>query len=289
MACCIKENKARSAVDFSSAFLNSDKLRHFVKCMKGDTVDTWSPGEHSMTSGLSMTGPKLYAEVRRYVRHCDLCQRMKMSTSVPYGLLQPIEVHSPLHTVGMEKIGLFKTSRGYKYIIVAIDYLTKIVEAKPLRNIDAATVQKFAERRIILKHGCPATVITDPDAQMMARSTEAYFKHRCIRHVAASAYHLAANGLCERANNTVKEMIAMTTAGAEKWADVLPYVVFCYNTGYQETVRQTPFLLVYGRDPVVRERLQKARELPATQIRLAQEKQMQHFDKHHNDFLLERG
>lgn len=257
--------------------------------------------------------PKLYADVRRYVRHCDLCQKMKMSTSVPYGLLQPIEVHSPFHTVGMDIIGPFKTSRGYKYIIVAIDYLTKFVEAKPLRNIEAPTVQRFVERRIILKHGCPATIITDRGTQMMARSTEAYFKHRGIRHAATTAYHPAANGLCERANKTIKQMIAMLTSGGEKWADVLPYVVFCYNTGYQDTVRQTPFFLVYGRDPVlpldvvysrreleelkeessyftvVRERLQKARELAATYIRLAQEKQKEHFDKHHKDIVLERG
>ncbi|KAL1424205.1 hypothetical protein MTO96_020416 [Rhipicephalus appendiculatus] len=77
--------------------------------------------------------------------------------------------------------------------------------------------------------------------------------------------------------------------------------------------RQTPFFLVYGRDPVlpldvvysrreleelkeessyftlVRERLQKARELAATHIRLAQEKQKQQFDKHHKDIVFERG
>ncbi|KAL1433526.1 hypothetical protein MTO96_012364 [Rhipicephalus appendiculatus] len=107
----------------------------------------------------------------------------------------------------------------------------------------------------------------------------------------------------------------MTTAGGEKWADVPPYVAFCYNTEYQDTVRQTPFFRVYGRDPalpldvvysrrelqelkeessyftVLRERLQKARELAATHIRLARKKtkQMQQFDKHHKDVVFERG
>lgn len=105
----------------------------------------------------------------------------------------------------------------------------------------------------------------------------------------------------------------MTTTGGEKWAYVLPYVVFCYNTGYQDTVRQTPFFLVYGRDPVlpldvvysrleleelkedssygavVSERLKKARELAAAYIRLAQEKQKDYFNKHHKDVVFERG
>lgn len=237
---------------------------------------------------------------------------MNTSPVAPLGLLQPIEVHSPFHTIGLDIVGPFKSSRGYKYIIVAIDYLTKFVEAKPVRNIEAVTVQKFIERRIILKHGCPAVIITDRGTQMMAKSTAAYLQHRGIRHSPTTAYHPAANGLCERANKTLKQMISMLTAKGEKWADILPYVVFCYNTGYQDTIRETPFLLVYGRDPVlpldvsfnrkelaelressdyavlVRERLNEARTLASKNIKLAQERQKTYFDRGRKDITFEK-
>ncbi|KAM7303175.1 DDE-type integrase/transposase/recombinase [Ixodes scapularis] len=152
--------------------------------------------------------------------------------------------------VGLDIVGPFKTSRGYKYITVAIDYLTKFVEAKPVRNIEAVTLQEFIERRIILKHGYPAVIITDHGTQMMARSTSAYLQHRGIQHSPMTAHHLAANDLCKRAKKKLKQMINFTTAGGDKWANILPYVVFCYDTGFQDTVCQSPFFLVYGHDPV---------------------------------------
>lgn len=256
--------------------------------------------------------PRQYLDVQRFVKSCDLCQRMKMTTTCPYGLLQPVEVDVPFHTVGLDIIGPFQASRRYKFVIVAIDYLTKFVEAKAVRNIEASTVQKFIERRIILKHGCPTVLVTDRGTQMTARSTSDYLKYRGIRHATTTAYHPAANGLVERANKTLKQMMRITTSSGEKWADVLPYIVFCYNTGYQDTVRTSPFFLLYGRDPVfpldvaynrkelqelqasseyvvlVRERLNEARRLAARHIKLAQEKQKRLFDEHRTDITLER-
>lgn len=256
--------------------------------------------------------PKAFSAVKKFVQHCDLCQRYKVST-FSSGLLQPVPVHAPFHTVGLDIIGPFKSSRRYKYIIVAIDYLTKFVEAKPVRNIEATTVQNFIERRLILKHGCPTVIITDRGTQMMAKSTETFLRHRGIRHSPTTAYHPAANGLCERVNKTIKQMMTLMTAEGEKWADILPYAVFCYNTGYQESVQQSPFFLVYGRDPIlpldvvfnrqelaelqdasnytalVHERLSSARKLAADNIKLAQERQKLYFDRGRKDVILEKG
>ncbi|XP_064465478.1 uncharacterized protein K02A2.6-like, partial [Ornithodoros turicata] len=207
----------------------------------------------------------------------------------------------------------FPSSRRYKYVVVAIDYLTKFAEVKPVRNIEAKTIQHFIEKRLVLKHGCPAVLITDRGTQMMAKSTEVFLRHRGIKHSPTTAYHPAANGLCERANKTIKQMMILMTAEGEKWVDILPYVVFCYNTGYQDSVKQSPFFLVYGRDPVlpidvvfnrqelaelkdaanytslVHERLACARKLAAVNIKLAQEKQKHYFDHGRKDIVLEKG
>ncbi|XP_064464406.1 uncharacterized protein K02A2.6-like, partial [Ornithodoros turicata] len=143
--------------------------------------------------------PNMYRHVKRYVKGCDPCQRMK-SARAPYGLLQPVQAEATFHTVGIDIIGPFPSSRRYKYVIVAIDYLTKYVEAKPVTNIEASTIQAFIESRLILKHGCPSSIITDRGTQMMAKSSEKYLEHGGIHHSATTAYHPAANGLVERAN-----------------------------------------------------------------------------------------
>lgn len=51
-----------------------------------------------------------------------------------------IEVYPPSHTVGLDLVGSFWTSRGYKYIIVAINYRTKFSDTKPVQNIKAVMV-----------------------------------------------------------------------------------------------------------------------------------------------------
>lgn len=257
---------------------------------------------------------KMFRDVKSFVQSCDLCQRMKVTPCAPFGLLQPVEVDTAFHTVGLDIVGPLQPSRRCRWIIVAIDYLTKFIEAKAVTNTEARTVQKFIERRIILKHGCPAVLITDRGTQMMAKSTEKYLEHRGIRHSPTTAYHPAGNGLVERANKTLKAMLRMLEAETgDRWPDILPYALFCYNTGYQDTVKQTPFYLVYGRDAVlpldvvytrrqladlqetsdytaiVRANLTEARRLAAKHIKLAQEKQKRLFDKRHRDIIFEKG
>ncbi|XP_064488454.1 uncharacterized protein LOC135400547 [Ornithodoros turicata] len=195
--------------------------------------------------------PKVFKDIKKFVRHCDLCQRYKQST-FSSGLLQPIPVHAQFHTVGLDVIGPFRSSRRYKFVIVATDYLTKFAEAKPVRN----TIQNFIERRLVLKHGCRAVIIADRETQMMARSTESLLRGRGIKPNPTTAYRLAANGLCERANKTIKQMMTLVTAGGEKLADIFRHVTFCYNTKHyqtqnQESTKQSPFFLVYGRNRVL--------------------------------------
>src|SRR6266542_4273798 len=54
---------------------------------------------------------------------------------------------------------LTETSRGNKYIVVAIDYFTKYPEARALTNANAKSVAKFIYEDIICRHGCPRKII----------------------------------------------------------------------------------------------------------------------------------
>ncbi|KAM7287887.1 uncharacterized protein ISCGN_031578 [Ixodes scapularis] len=87
-----------------------------------------------------------------------------------------LEDEAKTRAIAKVRIHVERASRRYKFVIFAIDYLTKFVEAKAVRNIEASTVQKFIERRIILKHGCPTVLVTDRGTQMTARSTSDYLK-----------------------------------------------------------------------------------------------------------------
>ena len=65
-----------------------------------------------------------------------------------------------------------------------------------------------------------------------------------------TAYHPLTDGLVERLNRTLTDMLAKTVqAGGADWDERLPYVLFAYRASLQESTQESPFYLLYGRDP----------------------------------------
>ena len=82
----------------------------------------------------------------------------------------------------------------------------------------------------------------------MAQLTLEILRLSHTEHRRTTAYHPQTNGLTERLNKTIADMIAMYVDVEHKtWDEVLPYVTFAYNTAVQETSGMTPFQLVHGR------------------------------------------
>ncbi|GBM48927.1 hypothetical protein AVEN_18427-1 [Araneus ventricosus] len=68
-------------------------------------------------------------------------------------------------------------------------------------------------------------------------------------HLLTTAYHPQTNGLTERLNKTLDDMLAMYVDVDQKnWDNILPFVTFAYNSAKQETMGFSPFCLIHGRD-----------------------------------------
>ena len=92
--------------------------------------------------------PQMYESIRKYVQSCDTYQRRGRPKTK--NELHPIPVDSPFYRIGIDFVGpLPRTSRGNKYIIVAMDYLTKWPEAKAVKDNTAKSVVKFLYEDII--------------------------------------------------------------------------------------------------------------------------------------------
>ena len=196
--------------------------------------------------------PRLSADVAHYVRTCRDCQRRKTPPTRPAGLLQPIEPpRRPFQQIGMDLLGPFPTSTsGNKWIVVATDYLTRYAETKALPKGSAAEVARFFVENILLRHGAPEVLITDRGTAFTAELTQAILRYSHTSHRRTTAYHPQTNGLTERLNKTIADMLAMYVDVEHKtWDAILPYVTFAYNTAVQETTHMAPFNLVYGRKP----------------------------------------
>ncbi|GJR33213.1 reverse transcriptase domain-containing protein [Tanacetum coccineum] len=87
--------------------------------------------------------PTIYKDAHELVKNCDSCQRqgkISQRDEMPQNSIQVCEIFD---VWGIDFMGPFPSSRGNKYILVAVDYLSKWVEAKALPTNDARVVVKF--------------------------------------------------------------------------------------------------------------------------------------------------
>ncbi|PKI73143.1 hypothetical protein CRG98_006462 [Punica granatum] len=99
----------------------------------------------------------------KHVRHCYRCQVYADQIKAPPNELRPMTAPWPFSMWGMDVIGPInpKASNGHMFILVAIDYFTKWIEAVTLASVTAKVVARFLRRDIIARYGVSATIITD--------------------------------------------------------------------------------------------------------------------------------
>jgi transposase InsO family protein len=144
---------------------------------------------------------------------------------------------------------------NFKYVVVAVEYFPKWIEAKPLATITLATVQKFFWQNIVCRFGVPKAIIVDNGTQFDAET----FKDLCdrigIKIHFASVRHTKSNGLVERANGIIMigimKLIFNQPRG--KWLDELIKVVWSHNTTVSRSTRFTPFKLLFGDEAITPE------------------------------------
>ncbi len=197
--------------------------------------------------------PKMIQIVSQYVRSCEDCQTKKKPKERPAGYLEPVQAKLPFEKIGTDLIGPFPLSTlGNRYVIIAVDYLTKWVIAKAIPTATSKEVVEFFVRRIVLQHGAPINVISDRGKCLTSNFTKELFRALQSNHLVTTAYHPQCNGLVERFNHPFAEMISMfVNSKHSNWDDVIDHVVFAYNTSKQESTGKTPFLLVYGREALL--------------------------------------
>ncbi|GJT12981.1 reverse transcriptase domain-containing protein [Tanacetum coccineum] len=122
--------------------------------------------------------------------------------------------------------------RGAKFVVVAIDYFTKWVEAKPLVKITGKEIIRFVMDNIRCKYGLPRIIVTDNGAQLVNDPFKSWCKRFEIQQMELQRLaHRRANGFVERANRSLMEEIK-TRLGREKagWVDELPNVLWVHRT-----------------------------------------------------------
>lgn len=196
----------------------------------------------------------LQKDVERFVKGCADCQARKgQQNRKPIGLLQPIPVGTPFERIGIDLLGPFRKSRnGNTMIVVATDYATRWAETKALPNGKTGPVAKFILENIVTRHGAPKYLLSDRGKVFQSELVNELIKKMGTTKQFTTAYHPSTNGLTERLNKTLADMLSIyTNTQQTDWDEYLGQVTFAYNTSRQDTTKFSPFMLVYGREPIL--------------------------------------
>ncbi|XP_076909572.1 uncharacterized protein LOC143566891 [Bidens hawaiensis] len=117
--------------------------------------------------------PGMHMDAVKEIRKCDACQRHVPQTLQPQNNLVLVTLAWPFQKWAIDIMGPFPEAPGrVKFLLVAIDYFTKWVEAKPLAHIMAANVKKFLWEYIICRFGLPQTLVSDNGTQFADKNLQ---------------------------------------------------------------------------------------------------------------------
>lgn len=197
----------------------------------------------------------MFKDVHDYVRKCDSCQRTGRPTPTTRWPLTPIMPLAPFEKWGIDFVGPIQpVTKGTRrrYILVATDYATKMVEAEATRHDNAAAVARFLFESIITRYGCPLEIVSDRGTHFLNQVIESLTRHFQIKHRKTTPYNPKANGLIEKSNGLLcKILLKVTVNHAHDWDTKLPAALWAYRTAEKVTTRQTPYFLVYGQHPIL--------------------------------------
>ncbi|CAF0859482.1 unnamed protein product [Brachionus calyciflorus] len=194
--------------------------------------------------------PNCYSEVKNYVESCEICAKIKNPPPNRAELNPITEFSKPFDMVAVDILELSTTSSGNKYVVVFTDYLTKWVEAFPLRNMTADAIAKIFINEIISRHSAPSKLLSDQGRNFLSELIKSICKYFKINKVQTAPYNPKCDGLVERFNKTLCQMLSSySNSNQTNWDLYLPLVLFAYRTSQQSSTEETPFSLLYGREP----------------------------------------
>ncbi|RVW25049.1 hypothetical protein CK203_114048 [Vitis vinifera] len=145
----------------------------------------------------------------QFIQRCPECQMHGDLIHVPPSELHALTSPWPFSVWGIDIIGKIspKSSNGHEFILVAIDYFTKWVEAASYAKLTSTRVASF---------------------------------------IRSFAYKPQTNGAVEAANKNIKRILRKMVETSRDWSEKLPFALWAYRTSFRTPTEATPYSLVYG-------------------------------------------
>ncbi|KAJ8346684.1 hypothetical protein SKAU_G00280850 [Synaphobranchus kaupii] len=188
--------------------------------------------------------------VELHVHCCDSCTAQKGPNQHSRAPLQQHLVGAPMQRVGVDVLGPFPvTDSGNRYILVAMDYFTKWLEAFAIPDQSAATMAERLVEEMFIRFGAPAELHSDQGRNFESQVLAEVCKRLGVTKNRTTPLHPQSDGLVERFNRTLATQLAILASQHQRdWDRHLPLVLWAYRSAVQESSQLTPAALMFGRE-----------------------------------------
>jgi hypothetical protein len=144
------------------------------------------------------------------------------------------------------------SSKGHKFVLLAIDYFTKWVDVVPLKKVTSENMVEFVKEHIICRFGIPQTITTYQGAQFVSSEFEEFAESMGIKLLNSSPYYAQANGHAEASKKIMIKIIQKKIDKKPKrWHSVLNEALWTYRMAPHGATKTSPYELVYGHHAVL--------------------------------------
>ena len=193
--------------------------------------------------------PGMTSDVELKIRNCDRCLRRKSPTNERAPLVN-IKTHEPLELVCVDFLTLEMSKGGFQYILVVTDHYTRYAQAFPTKNMTAKTTADVLFNQYFVHYGLPKRLHSDQGANFESKLIKELCNIANISKSHTSIYHPMGNGLCERFNRTLLNMLGtLENTQKSNWKSHVAPLVHAYNCSRNDSTGYAPFQLMFGRVP----------------------------------------